>query len=181
MEETFDKEVLTTWSIQRFYRSSAFLNLFVSLLLLLPFGFMLIFNFTIGLGGLYLAFEILYGLVILLIVLSAVDLIVMSFLRPRVVRASRIKPVGKKETFRRGRRGQIGYILYFHGYGRYDLPAYLYEDFDMGTLSDEELWRCTFPGEKFYLLLSRSGHIIYCFPCNNFEYVGELTPNKYER
>lgn len=181
MEETIEKEVLTTWSIQQFYRRSALINLFAVFFLALPFGFLLIFEFAIGLGGIYLVFEILYGLVILLIALDAIDLIVMSFLRPRVVQASRIKPVGKKETFRRGRRQGIGYILYFHGYGQIRLPNYLYEDFDMGTLSDEELWRCTFPGDKFYLLLSRSGHIIYCFPCNNFEYVGELMPNKYEK
>ena len=181
MEETFDKEVLTTWSIQQLYRKDA-----RGCLLSLPFvavilGLLLLFNFTVEIGGILWLYIAVFGLLFLILLVASIGALIVSFRPPIMVVATRVKPVGMKETFHRGYRQGRGYILYFHGYGKIELPRYMYEYLEMGTLSDEELWRCTFPGDKFYLLLNRSGHIIYCFPCNNFEYVGELTPNKYER
>ena len=181
MEETIEKEVLTTRSIQHFHRKGA-----IECLLLTPFvavmlGLFLIFEIAVGLGGIFWLLIAMFGLLLFILLAGCISSIIASYWRPIMVVATRVKPVGGKETFRRGHKQGIGYILYFHGYGKYEIPRYMYEDFDMGTLSDEELWRCTFPGDKFYLLLNRSGHIVYCYPCNNFEYVGELTPNKYEK
>ena len=181
MEKDLGKEALTPLSIRQLYRKDA-----RECLLLLPFvavmlGLLLLFDFAVEIGGILWLYIAAVGLLFLILLVASIGGLVVSFRPPIMVVATRVKPVGMKETFRRGHRQGIGYILYFHGYGKIELPRYMYEYFEMGTLSDEELWRCTFPGDKFYLLLNRSGHICYCFPCNNFEYVGELTPNKYEK
>ena len=57
-------------------------------------------------------------------------------------------------------------LIHFHGFGSYP--------YDMYAHGSE-------PGDKFYLLLSKSGEILGCYPCADYEYEGELTKNPYER
>ena len=74
----------------------------------------------------------------------------------------------------------IGYIIHFHGYGRRHVPNGMYSGYD-DWFSGRTIWESTFAGDEFYLLLDRFERIVYFFPCNNFEYVGEITPNRYEK
>ena len=185
MEETMEKEVLTTWSVQQFLRKLALHNLMLVGMLAVPLGLMLLLDYGVGIGGAFMVVEIIFGLIMLSLLADSADMIILSFGTPIMTKATRVQPpVGKKETFNRPRFGfryGWGYIMYFHGHRRVYLPNYMYEDFDNGPLSDQQVWESTSPGDKFYLMKNHFGRVVYFFPCNDFEYVGELTPSKYEK
>lgn len=180
-----DKETLTTWDLQQFLRRLALHNLMFAGLLAIPVGLIFLLDVSVGIGGTFSLCWILLGLCMLLMLADSVDMIVLSFGSPIVVKATRTTPpVGKKEIYTRpkfGFRYGTGYIMYFYGHPRVYIPNYMYEDFESGSLSDRQVWESTAPGDKFYLLKNHFGRVVYFFPCNDFEYVGELTPSKYER
>lgn len=186
MEETIEKEVLTTWSMQRFLRRNAMIQVGFSALGMIPLlGFSLFLCFDKVFSFAWFAHAVLvaiFGLLILVLLASSILSLVYSFRTPIVVVATRIAtPVGEPDKFH-VHRGGSWYMLYFHGYGSFILDDHMYYDSEYSDTTDDQLWRSTFPEDKFYLLLwKRSGGIINAYPCNNFEYVGELTPNKYEK
>ena len=111
---------------------------------------------------------ILLGALLAYLIKQAIDLIRTILSDPVVVIDKRIAtPVGEREYVYRRKQPDL-YILYFRNYGKVSLPSRI-------------AWECTFPGDQFYLLLDRNEKILAAYPCNEFEYSGTLTPNKYEK
>ena len=175
-----DKEVLTTRSVQRFLRKLAARAALVAVIVAPVFGIMLALVVAFGPAWPLLLLLILSGVIMAVMLMECICAFVMSFRTPIMVKAKRIRPVGKKEIYNLT-GGRMTYALYFDGYGKILLRQHMYEDFEMGTLMDRELWESTFPGDYFYLLFDPFRRIVYPFPCNNFEYVGELKHSRMEK
>lgn len=175
-----DKEVLTTRSVQRFLRKLSARAALVAVVVAPVFGVMLALVVAFGPAWPLLFLLILSGVIMAVMLMEFVCAFIMSFHTPIMVKAKRIKPVGKTDVFNLV-GGRMTYALFFDGYGRILLRQHMYEDFEMGTLMDRELWESTFSGDDFYLLLDPFRRIVYPFPCNNFEYAGVLTPSRMEK
>ena len=170
-----DKKVLTIKMLKKDLRGYA-IGSFVISLLLLP-GFAPCCYFAVAwfldsfvLGILFAAGSALFGVVLVVLLANGVKLIVLLFRCPVVVVASRVSSGDSKLTLwtkiMHHRRTGIIYI-HFHGYGSHPSLNVTLES--------------TSVGDKFYLLLDGADHIIDYYPCNDYEYEGELSPNKYER
>lgn len=170
-----DKKVLTIKMLKKDLRGYAIGSFMISLILLL--GFVpgcyyaaRCFPNSIVLGIIFAAPAVLFGALLADLLANGVKLIELSFRSPIVVVASRMSSGDNKITLwhRFMHRRRMGMIyIHFHGYGSHPSWSTVLES--------------TTVGDKFYLLLDRSGHIIEYYPCNDYEYEGELTPNKYER
>ena len=113
---------------------------------------------------------VLFGIMLVFYLINCLHLLVLAFRCPMVVIATRTNTVGLKVPLwvrLMHPDKYCHYYIHFHGYGSH--PSW------------PSVLESTTVGDKFYLLLDRSGHIIEYYPCNDYEYEGELTPNKYER
>lgn len=100
---------------------------------------------------------------------NGMKLLAFLFRPPIVVVSTRVKSGSNKISLCTRlihSRSQVDELIYFQGFGA--VPALRYHE-------------NTYPGDKFYLLLTGNNQILTCYPCNDFEYEGELSPNKYER
>ena len=186
MKEDLGKEVLTPAHLQRFVRRRALLFAGIAVLML-PFVYIAV-RFLLpedeNTLDLYIHWALvgLLAAMALLFVGASIAMLVYSFHPPIVVVASRVAtPVGETDEIYIRHSGRW-YVLYFHGYGSFVMDNYMYHDSEDNAITDNQLWRSTFPEDKFYLLLwKHTGGIINAYPCNNFEYTGDITRNRYER
>ncbi len=168
-----NKEVLTTVYMQRILRGYGV----GSFVICIPFAlaFLISLFFVIGIELSFVTFffatlMLFFGAVSVYLLVYCVSMFAASFHRPIVVIATRVNSGSEKTSMwcrfmHRRRTGNV--YIHFHGYGSHpSLPVML---------------ESTSAGDKFYLLLDRPGHIISYYPYNDYEYEGEMTPNKYEK
>ena len=141
------------------------LGLFLWLYVFIEFKFHIIFTCFL------VACAAFVGVIFTVLLTNGVALFIRSFRNPVVVIATRVSSGSKKISLwcrfmHQPRHDRIIYI-HFHGYGAHP--------------SSRAMLECTSPGDKFYLVLDKSDHIIDYYPCNDYEYTGELTPSKYEK
>ena len=167
------KKILTIKMLRNKLLEYAILPLLVCLIAYLP-AFLITLFFAVR-SAFFLFACVMYvcmisfGFLLVFYLTTCLPLLFMAF-RPIVVIATRTNTVGVKVTIWHRLmhpRRRFDECIHFHGYGA----------FYTGPVDE----RSTSVGDKFYLLLDRSGHIIDYYPCNDYEYEGELTPNKYER
>lgn len=170
-----DKEILTPEKLQRVMRELAAVSfifclllapcLFLSLYIFVEFKFHIIFTFFLA------ACAATVGVIFAVLLTNGAALFIRSFRNPVVVIATRVSSGSKKISLwcrfmHQPRHDRIIYI-HFHGYGAHPSTSAMLES--------------TSPGDKFYLLLDKFDHIVDYYPCNDYEYTGELTPSKYEK
>lgn len=168
-----DKEILTDKQLKsdvRFLMTGSFV-----LSLIFAVGFTIALFGVIQFGNrvlvvVFIAAVILFGTVLTVILKHGIELLVYLGRQPIVVVATRAVSGSKKlslwSRMMSGRRVSYRSLIYFHGYGVCESLRYY-----------ESSW----PGDKFYLLLDKHGNILKCYPCNDYIYEGELTPNPRER
>ena len=171
-----DKKALTIKDMQHEQRGTGFgLLILCSVIWLYPYATLRIFwgHEAHLIAYLITASAFFVGVVNVLLLIYCVLMFIRSFRRPVVVVATRMESLGVKVSLWHrllhpmGRRWYYETYVNFHGYGT--VPSL------SGVLE------FTSVGDKFYLLLDGFDHIIAYYPCNEYEYEGELTPSKYEK
>lgn len=169
-----DKVILTPGKLQHDLRGyaagSLILCLMPALCLLLSLYVFTNIKFHFIFTCFLVACVALVGVIFTILLTKGVAVFLMSFRQPIVVTATRVNSGSDKLSLwcRFMHYSRTGYhLIYFHGYGAHPSMPVMLES--------------TSPGDRFYLLLDKSDHIIDYYPCNDYEYVGELTPSKFEK
>lgn len=163
-----DKEILTEKYLKGILRTDALIVLAIIpifLLMLWPVTYMCSLadwtKFSLAYIFLVLTELLLLGVLVYL-VYTFVYLMVCIHRKPIVLVDKRIvAPVGEKEVIYREKRSDL-YIMTFRDNGRF-------------ANASKFTWESTFPGDMFYLLMRKPGRILYAFPCNNYEYEGQIS------